>query len=79
MVSSRASILPAVGGETYVSGKLQFHFSSESGLKLITWRDRGLSYALVSDIQVAGALSCIVCQGATEDRRKFETCTGWTQ
>jgi anti-sigma factor RsiW len=71
LVSSNANIAPA-SGETYTSGKLLFHFSSEKGLKLITWRDRGLSYALVSDVQVAGAKSCVVCHGSSEERRKFE-------
>jgi anti-sigma factor RsiW len=71
LVSSDVNIAP-VGGETYASGKLLFHFSSEKGLKLITWRDRGLSYALVSDVQVGGAKSCVVCHGASEERRKFE-------
>ena len=71
LVSSGASVVPS-GGETYTSGKLVFHFSSEQGLKLITWRDRGLSYALVSDVQVQGAQSCVVCHGAESERQKFE-------
>jgi anti-sigma factor RsiW len=71
LVSSSASVLPSTG-ESYRSGKLVFHFSSERGLKLITWRDRGLSYALVSDVQVEGAQSCVVCHGAESERQKFE-------
>jgi anti-sigma factor RsiW len=71
LVSSSANVLPS-GGETYKSGNLVFHFSSENGLKLITWRDRGLSYALVSDVQVEGAQSCIVCHGSESEREKFE-------
>lgn len=71
LVSSNARVMPS-GGEAYTSGKLVFHFSSEKGLKLITWRDRGLSYALVSDVQVEGAQSCIVCHGSKTERQKFE-------
>jgi anti-sigma factor RsiW len=71
LVSSSDDVIPS-DGETYASGKLLFHFSSEKGLKLITWRDRGLSYALVSDVQVSGAQSCIVCHGSELERRKFE-------
>jgi anti-sigma factor RsiW len=71
LVSSSANVLPS-SGQAYTSGKLTFHFSSERGLKLITWRDRGLSYALVSDVQVEGAESCVVCHGAESEREKFE-------
>jgi anti-sigma factor RsiW len=71
LVSSSADVIPS-GGAAYTSGNLLFHFSSEKGLKLITWRDRGLSYALVSDVQVSGAESCVVCHGSDQERRKFE-------
>jgi anti-sigma factor RsiW len=71
LVSSSADVIPS-GGDVYTSGKLMFHFSSERGLKLITWRDRGLSYALVSDVHVGGAESCVVCHGSERERRKFE-------
>ena len=71
LVSSSANVLPS-SGEAFTSGKLVFHFSSEDGLKLITWRDRGLSYALVSDVQIEGAQSCVVCHGAESERQKFE-------
>lgn len=71
LVTSEARVTPT-GSEAYTSGKLVFHFSSENGLKLITWNDRGLSYALVSDVQVEGAQSCVVCHGSGSDRKKFE-------
>jgi mono/diheme cytochrome c family protein len=71
LVSSSANVLPS-RGEAYSSGKLVFHFSAEKGLKLITWKDRGLSYALVSDVQVEGAQSCVVCHGSERERQKFE-------
>lgn len=71
LVTSSANVVPS-GGDAYTSGKLVFHFSSEKGLKLISWRDRGLSYALVSDLQVEGAQSCVVCHGSQSERQKFE-------
>ena len=71
LVAPGASVIPS-RGEAYSSGKLIFHFSSERGLKLISWRDRGLSYALVSDVQVEGAQSCVVCHGSDLERPKFE-------
>jgi anti-sigma factor RsiW len=71
LVASGANVIPS-RGQTYTSGKLVFHFSAEQGLKLITWTDRGLSYALVSDLQVSGAQSCIVCHGSKAERQRFE-------
>lgn len=71
LVSSRAAVLSG-SGQTYRSGNLDFHFSSENGLKLITWRDRGLSYALVSDVQVEGAQSCVVCHGSLPELRRVQ-------
>lgn len=71
LVTPGAGVIPS-RGEAYISGKLIFHFSSEKGLKLITWSDRGLSYALVSDVQVEGAHSCVVCHGSELERPKFE-------
>jgi len=47
-------------------------FSSAQGLRVITWKDKGLAYAQVSDLDVKGAESCIICHGAEGGRRKFE-------
>jgi anti-sigma factor RsiW len=70
LVASANSVHPA-GGQTFRTGGLDFHFSSERGLRLITWRDRGLSYALVSDLDVAGAESCVICHGTSAERKKI--------
>ena len=72
LVASSARVTPA-GGQTFRTGGIDFHFSSGRGLRLITWMDRGLSYALVSDLDVTGAQSCVICHGAPADRRKIET------
>ena len=61
-----------LGGEVYQSGDLDFHFYSLDGLKLIGWVDDGLSYVIVSDVDAAGAESCVVCHGQGAERRKFE-------
>jgi anti-sigma factor RsiW len=69
--SSSSRIMPSVG-ESYRSGGLTFYFSSQEGLRIITWKDKGLSYALVSDLDVKGAESCAICHGGAGERRKFE-------
>jgi anti-sigma factor RsiW len=71
LISSSPRIMPS-GGESYQSGGLTFYFSSESGLRIITWKDKGLTYAQISDLDVQGAESCAICHGAEGERRKFE-------
>ncbi|HET7292915.1 MAG TPA: zf-HC2 domain-containing protein [Vicinamibacteria bacterium] len=71
LVTSEDRVRPA-GGSEVASGGLTFHFESVSGLKVITWSDKGLTYALVSDLAVTGSRSCIVCHGSDEERRKIE-------
>ena len=71
LISSSSRIMPS-GGESYQSEGLSFYFSSEQGLRIITWKDKGLTYAQVSDLDVKGAESCAICHGAEGERRKFE-------
>ena len=71
LISSSERIVPS-SGESYRSGGLTFYFSAEQGLRVITWKDKGLTYAQVSDLDVKGAESCAICHGAEGDRRKFE-------
>jgi len=71
LISSSSRILPS-GNETYQSEGLTFYFSSDQGLRIITWKDKGLTYAQVSDLDVKGAESCAICHGAEGERRKFE-------
>jgi anti-sigma factor RsiW len=71
LISSSSRIIPS-SGESYRSGDLTFYFSSQLGLRIITWRDKGLTYAQVSDLNVKGAESCAICHGAEGERRKFE-------
>ena len=71
LVTSSERVRPE-GGEAVVQGGLTFHIESVSGLKVITWTDKGLTYALASDLAVTGSRSCMVCHGSAEERRRFE-------
>ena len=71
VITSDSSAKPS-GGEEIASKGLKFHFNSIDGLKVITWSDRGLTYALVSDLDERGQQSCIVCHTGTKDRNFIE-------
>jgi anti-sigma factor RsiW len=60
------------GGDEIVSKGITFHFDSIEGLKVITWSDRGLTYALVSELDERGQQSCMVCHAGTKDRDFIE-------
>lgn len=60
------------GGEEIASQGLRFHYNAIDGLKVITWSDRGLTYALVSDLEERGQQSCIVCHQGTKDQDFIE-------
>jgi len=70
LVTSAETTQPR-GGEVVRSGALAFHFESAAGLKIITWTDNGLTYALASDVTMSGARSCLVCHGSPEGRRRL--------
>jgi mycothiol system anti-sigma-R factor len=72
VVTSEAVAQPS-GGEEIVSKGLTFHYDTIQGLKVITWSDRGLTYALVSDLEQRGQQSCIVCHQGTKDRDFIES------
>ena len=71
VITSDSSAKPS-GGEEIASKGLKFHFNSIDGLKVITWSDRGLTYALVSDLDERGQQSCIVCHTGTKDQNFIE-------
>jgi anti-sigma factor RsiW len=62
-------------GEVIAARGLTFHFNAIDGLKVITWSDRGLTYALVSDLDERGQQSCIVCHQGTKDKDLIEPLT----
>ena len=71
LVTSSSQVMPS-GGEVVASGSLSFHLEEVSGLQIITWSDKGLTYALASDTRVSGARSCMVCHGSPEERRRVQ-------
>jgi hypothetical protein len=67
------TIAQASGGEEISFLTKKFHYDSINGLKVITWTDKGLTYALVSDLEELGQRSCIVCHHGAEDRHILES------
>ena len=71
VITSDAVVKPS-GGEEIVARGLRFHYNAIHGLKVLTWSDRGLTYALVSDLEERGQQSCIVCHEGTKDHDLIE-------
>ncbi len=72
LVITSSSVAKPSGGEQISSRGLSFHYNAIDGLKVITWSDRGLTYALVSDLEERGQQSCIVCHQGTRDQDFIE-------
>jgi anti-sigma factor RsiW len=60
------------GGEQIKSHGLTFHFRTIQGLKVLTWTDKGLAYAQVSDLEGRGQQSCIICHPGPSSRHLFD-------
>jgi anti-sigma factor RsiW len=67
VITSDAIAQPS-GGEEIKARGLTFHYDAIQGLKVITWSDRGLTYALVSDLEERGQESCVVCHQGAKDQ-----------
>ena len=67
VITSDAVAQPS-GGEEIKARGLTFHYDAIQGLKVITWSDRGLTYALVSDLDERGQESCVVCHQGAKDQ-----------
>jgi anti-sigma factor RsiW len=61
LIVTSANVARPSGGEIISSQGIPFHFETINGLKVITWTENGLTYALVSDLAERGQASCIVC------------------
>ena len=72
LVDSNKTALVA-GGDEVRFGKLTFHYHNESGFRVITWTNHGLSYALVSSVSGPAQASCLVCHQNMADRSNFKT------
>ncbi len=71
LVTSSALTTPS-GGETLALRGLIFHSETIAGFKVISWSDRGLTYALVSKLAERGQQSCLVCHQGSQDRELIE-------
>ncbi len=72
LVVTSDSIAQASNGEQILARGITFHYNSIKGWKVITWSDRGLTYALVSDLEERGQQSCIVCHQGTKEQDFIE-------
>jgi len=72
LVITSGSVATPSGGKEIVAGNLTFHYNAIDGLKVLTWSDRGLTYALVSDLEERGQQSCIVCHQGAKDQDFIE-------
>ena len=72
LVITSESVARPSGGEEITARGLTFHYNAIDGLKVLTWSDRGLTYALVSDLEERGQQSCIVCHEGTKDQDFIE-------
>ena len=68
LVITSDTVAQPTGGEEIKARGLTFHYDAIHGLKVITWSDRGLTYALVSDLEERGQQSCVVCHQGTKDQ-----------
>jgi len=69
-VSSNSDVV--AGGDEVRFGKLIFHYHTNSGFRVITWTNHGLSYALVSSVLVPARQSCLVCHQSMGDKASFK-------
>lgn len=72
LLVTSGTIAQPSGGEQIQWRGLRFHFDAIQGWKVLTWSDKGLTYALVSDFEERGQASCIVCHPGPQDRSMFE-------
>lgn len=61
LVITSDNVAQTFGGEEIKAKGLLFHYNAIEGLKVLSWSDRGLTYALVSDLEERGQKSCVVC------------------
>lgn len=59
------------GGDEVRFGRLTFHYHNDSGFRVITWANHGISYALVSSVAGPARSSCLVCHQNMTDRSNF--------
>lgn len=73
LVITSDTVAQPAGGEEILARGIRFHYDSIQGYKVLTWSDRGLTYALVSDLDERGQQSCVVCHQGAKDRDVIES------
>ena len=73
LVVTSDKVAQPTDGEQIVAQGITFHYNSINGLKVLTWSDRGLTYALVSDLEERGQESCVVCHQGVKDKDFIES------
>ncbi len=73
LVVTSERVVQPTDGEQIVAKGITFHYNSINGWKVLTWSDRGLTYALVSDLEERGQQSCLVCHQGVKDRNFIES------
>jgi anti-sigma factor RsiW len=68
-----SNLAVVAGGDEIQFGKLTFHYRTNSGFRVITWTNHGLSYALASSVSGSARASCLVCHQNMSDRGNFKT------
>jgi anti-sigma factor RsiW len=68
-----SSSAPVAGGDEVHFADLTFHYRTNDGLKVITWSNHGLSYALVSSVSGSARESCLVCHQNMADHHTFRS------
>ena len=69
IASSKAAVV--AGGDEVRFRSLTFHYRTDSGFKVITWSNHGLSYALVYSASGPARSSCLVCHQNMADNKSF--------
>jgi anti-sigma factor RsiW len=72
LVASDKSAVSA-GGDQVRSSGLIFHYRNNGSLKVITWSNHGLTYALVSSPPGSAQQSCLVCHQTMADHNTFSS------
>ena|SRR6266850_6568697 len=73
LVVTSERVAQPTNGEQIVAKGITFHYNSINGWKVLTWSDRGLTYALVSDLEERGQQSCLVCHQGVKDHDFIES------
>jgi anti-sigma factor (TIGR02949 family) len=68
-----SKVATVAGGDEIRFGELIFHYRNESGFRVITWTNHGLSYALVSSVSGSAGGSCLVCHQNMADHDRFKS------